>query len=105
MLGTETKIWLPLGSTISYPSEKISYTVSYDISKWNPGKGDFDTPSLSADSNMEPELISYTDEGVEIAIPIKSLNLSFGNKFDFVCCEWANNTPDKANREEIMLQE
>lgn len=105
MLGTETRIWIPLSVSISFPSQKTSCSISYDISNWNSGIGEFDSDSFSADSDFcNSELISYTDEGVEMAIHLKELNLSPSDKFNLICCEWANNTPDDANHKEITLQ-
>ncbi len=106
MLGTETRIVLPLGVAVNLTSQKTSCSVSYDISNWNPDTGKFDPESFSADSDfLRPELISYTDEGIEMAIPLKSLSLSLGDKFNLICCEWANNTPGNTNHKEIILQE
>jgi hypothetical protein len=104
ILGTETRIWIPLGTAISLTSNETAFTVSFEVSQWNPHTGEFDS-HFRADSKFSNcELVSYTDDGVEMAIPLESLNLSTGNSFDLICCEWANNTPEHTDRREVILK-
>ena len=107
MLGTDIQIWMPLGvftSSNSAYGDRKGCSISYAIKLWDPVKKDFAIEIRQEDSKDEGSLIAHGKDGVEVAIPLADLKKTKGDKFDFVCVEWANNRPEFANRISIKLE-
>lgn len=104
VVGAETRIWIPLGSAITYPEKKTHYTVSYFVSHWNTNEDDFGQDIADSSSHHKSSLIKYTSEGIEMAIALSDLKLSSEQEFTLICAEWANNKSEFINRKKIDLK-
>jgi len=75
--GYDFKLWVPVG--VSSSSDGIQPLVSYDLRRPD-ASGQFMHESVAASRSLEPDaLIQHDTEGVEMSIPLKSLDVKAGS--------------------------
>jgi hypothetical protein len=100
MLGTDFRIWVPIGVGASVLQSSGCY-ISYEMHKWNSSSKDFSIQIRKEFSHRPNSLIAHGDDGIEIALLLSDIKMSQGQKFDFICLEWANNESKYANRIQV----
>jgi hypothetical protein len=104
MLGTEYRIWVPIW--VSGTAEHGGRCgISYEMHKWDSSSKDFSIQIRKENPFLRPNsLIAHGDDGIEIALFLSDIKTSQGQKFDFICLEWANNEPKYANRIQVKIE-
>ncbi|MBW7991093.1 MAG: hypothetical protein FVQ84_13905 [Planctomycetes bacterium] len=100
MLGTEYRISVPIGVYISSVLQSSGCHIEYHMHKWDSSSKDFSIQIRKESSYHPNSLIAHGDDGIEIALLLSDIQMSQGQKFDFICLDAAH----YANRIQVKIE-
>lgn len=104
MLGSDYKLWVPIGAGVEVKNMQTTRfcSVSYSLAQWNGRENKFVARADHGSRDENPR-IAHGKDGVEMAILLSDIGKKKGDRFDFICVEWANNKAEFANRISIKI--
>jgi hypothetical protein len=106
VVGADIKIWIPI--MVSGSIEGIQKGFDYRLSVFDKASQTFEMDSkfiVREESTLDSNsLISFSDVGVELAIPLKDIEKSIGDNFTFTMLEWAHMEEEHTNQKILTLK-